>query len=176
MTRKPDFRDVAFGLLAAWAILIPRPSSAAVKDACTVISSADAEAAIGEAVGPPQPENGASGAGEGSGCRYRSAQGKALSRKSVSLSVRYTNDDLSGSSKGISDDLKSNGFKDVHEVSGVGDRAVWGTTSLMGRSTTELTVLKGKHTMVIVIISGIADDATAIDHAKALALKVLPKT
>jgi hypothetical protein len=39
----------------------------------------------------------------------------------------------------------------------------------------ELSVLKGKNVMLIIIVDGIADDVTALDRAKALGLKVLPK-
>ncbi len=75
----------------------------------------------------------------------------------------------------MADSLKAAGFKNVHQVSGVGDAAVWGAATMMGRPSINLTLRKGKNLVLTIIISGIADDAVALDHAKALALTVLPK-
>jgi hypothetical protein len=176
MNVRPVSRIIDHLLIAGAFAIFAGTASAAVKDACTVITSADAEAVLGEPVGPPQPATRSSGSGDGSECKFRSAQGKALSRKSVSITVTYTADDLSGTSGGISSNLQSAGFKNVHDVSGVGDRAVWGVTSMLGKAMDELTVLKGKHTMLIIITIGLQDETAALDRAKALAAKILPKT
>lgn len=176
MNTRALFQLVAGFLLAATFTTLAGSASAAVKDACTVITSTDAQAVLGEPVGPPEPQSRSSGAGEGSVCKFRSAQGKALSRKTISLTIEYSTDDLSGTAGGISSNLKSAGFKSVHDVAGVGDRAVWGVTSLMGKAMDELTVLKGKHTMLIILTVGIQDEAAALDRAKSLAVKILPKT
>jgi hypothetical protein len=174
MTTRPGFLPVAlclFGLVfLSWI-----PAFAAVKDACSLITASDAQDALGEPVGSPRSEPRPSAAGDGTECKFRSTQGNAFRAKSVSLTVHYANSDISGSDAAISENLKSSGFKDVHSVSGVGDAAVWATNSMMGHPMGELTVRKGKSVMLIILITGVADEAAALDRAKALALKVLPK-
>ncbi len=147
------------------------PARAAAKDACSLITSADAQAALGEPVSPPRNEP----RPEGSACRFRSAQGSSLAAKTVTLTAHYSDTDVSGNESGMADTLKAAGFKNVHQVSGVGDAAVWGSTTMLGRPSGELTVRKGKNLILTIIISGIADDATALDRAKALAVTILPK-
>jgi hypothetical protein len=151
-------------------------SAATAKDACSLITPADAQAALGEPVGTPQSTPRSGGQSEGSMCRFRSTQGSAFKAKSLSLTVQYSSVNLTGSAPSMAADLKSAGFQNVQKIDGVGDAAIWGTSSMMGRSMGELSVIKGKSIMVIIIISGIPDQAVALDHAKALAAKVLPKT
>jgi hypothetical protein len=157
-------------LFIGFVVMAPAPARAAAKDACSLITAADAEAALGEPVAPPRNEPRT----DGSACRFRSAQGASLTAKTVTLNAHY-NTDISGSESGMADSLKAAGFKNVQPVLGVGDAAVWGTASMMGRPSGNLTVRKGKNLILTIIISGIADDAVALDHAKALALTVLPK-
>jgi len=158
-------------LLASFLVLAPAPASAAAKDACSLITAADAQAALGEPVSPPrnEPRPGASA------CRFRSTQGSALSAKTVTLSAHYSDTDISGNDTGMAETLKAAGYKNVHQVPGVGDAAVWGTNSMMGRPMGELTVRKGKSLILTIIISGIPDEATALARAKALAATILPK-
>lgn len=155
--------------------LLTTPALAAGKDACTLLTAADAQAALGEPVGPPRNEPRPSSGGEVSACKYRSTQGSALSAKSVTLTVHYADSDISGSDAGMADSLKSAGMKNVHAVSGVGDAAVWASNTSMGRPMGELTVRKGKSVMLTIIITGMSDDAAALEHAKALALKLVPQ-
>ncbi len=112
---------------------------------------------------------------ERSACRFRSTQGSALSAKTVTLSVHYSDTDVSGNDTGMAESLKAAGYKNVHQVSGVGDAAIWGTNSMMGRPMGELTVRKGKNLILTIVISGIQDEATALARAKALAATILPK-
>ncbi|RXH54668.1 hypothetical protein [Granulicella sibirica] len=154
-------------------LFLPATLHAARKDACSLIASSDAQAALGEPVGPSKEENRSYGKGEATSCQYRSTLGSALRGKSVSLEVRYSDDDLTGSAKGIAESLQSAGFKDVHLVAGAGSAAVWGSNSILGRTQGELTVIQGKSVMLIIIISGIPDEADAISKAKAMALKAL---
>jgi len=158
-------------LFTGLVVLAPVPASAAAKDACSLITAADAQAALGEPVSPPrnEPRPGASA------CRFRSTQGSALSAKTVTLSVHYSDTDVSGNDTGMAETLKAAGYKNVHQVSGVGDAAIWGTNSMMGRPMGELTVRKGKNLILTIIISGIQDEATALARAKALAATILPK-
>lgn len=162
-------------VFAAAALWFPSTLSGAVKDACTVLTQADAEAALGEPVGPPRSESRPSGAGEAPACKFRSAQGGALKGKSVSLTIRYGANDLANKMGAIADSERASGYNNVHEVGGVGGGAVWGTVSIMGKLTGELTVRKGDSVMLVVLIGGIQDEATALDRAKVLAAKVLPK-
>jgi hypothetical protein len=163
--------STAFALTALFFLSIP---AFAAKDACTLLTADDAQAAVGEPVGPPKSRPRSMAGAEGSNCQFRSTQGSALSAKSVSLTVEYSSSDISGNEGGMMENLKSAGFKNVHAVSGVGSSAVWGTNSVMGRPQGELSVLKGKTIMLIIIISGLPDEA-ALDRAKAVALKILPK-
>jgi hypothetical protein len=160
-----------FSLVLCLVAFVSVPAWSASKDACSLITSADAQAALGEPVSPPrnEPRPG------GSACRFRSAQGPSLTAKTVTLSAHYSDTDISGNESGMADGLKAAGFKDVHQISGVGDAAVWGTTTMMGRPSGNLTVRKGKNLILTIIISGIADEATALDRAKALAVAILPK-
>ena len=147
-----------------------RPAQPA-KDACSLITAADAQAALGEPVSSPRSEP----RPEGTACSFRSAQGPSLTAKTVTLSTHYSDTDISGDDSGMAESLKTAGFKDVHQVSGVGDAAVWGATVMLDRPAGELTVRKGKNLILTIIISGIADEATALDRAKALAITILPK-
>jgi hypothetical protein len=174
MTTKRAALFALFFFLSA-VLLTPVSSWAAAKDACSLITSDDAQAALREPVGPPKSRPRSMAGAEGTNCQYRSTQGSALKAKSVSLTVEYSSSDISGNENGMMDNLKSAGYKNVRQISGVGSSAVWGTTSMMGRPMGELSVLKGKSVMLIIIVDGIADDATALDRAKALALKVLPR-
>ena len=75
----------------------------------------------------------------------------------------------------MSENLKSGGFQNVHDVGGVGDEAFWGSRSAMGKTMGELSVRKGKSILIEIVISGFEDEAAALDRAKALAAKALPR-
>ena len=162
---------VVFTSVFAW--LTVASATASTKDACSFLTPSEAQAALGEAVGPARAEDRSSGAGQGSSCRYRSTTGRALSGKSVSLNVRYSETDLTGSSAGIGENLQSAGFKNVHDVAGVGSAAIWGSNSILGRPQGELTVIQGKFVMFIVIIDGIPNEADALARAKVIAAKAV---
>jgi hypothetical protein len=112
---------------------------------------------------------------DGTNCKFRSTQGSALKAKSVSVTVEYSSTDISSQFSSMADSMKSQGYKNVQNISGVGDAAIWGTNSMVGRPTGELTIRKGKSTMLIILISGVADETDALNRAKALAAKVVPK-
>jgi hypothetical protein len=46
--------------------------------------------------------------------------------------------------RAMSENLKSGGFQNVHDVCGIGDEAFWGSRSAMG----ELSVRKGKSILI----------------------------
>jgi hypothetical protein len=170
MTRKSALLSVLLTLFAA------SFARAEVKDACTLISTADAQAVLGEPVNPGKFDNRSSGTGDGSACTFRGAAGGALSAKKVSLTLRYSSNDVRGSAPGMAESMRSNGYQNVHPVAGVGDAAIWGSLKMLRRTTCELTVLKGKAIVLIVLIEGLPDDATTLDRATHLALSVLPRT
>jgi len=156
-------------------LLLASRVRAATKDACGLLSLADAQTALGEPVGPAKFENRSFGHGEATSCRFRPTVGKVIGGKSVSLEVRYSDDDLTGSAKGIAENFQSAGFKNVHQVSGIGTVAVWASNSVFGKLQGELTVIQGKSVMLIVLIDGLASEAEAISSAKIIATKALAK-
>ncbi len=164
---------ITFLLAVGCFISLTSTRSWAAKDACSLVTAEDAQSAIGESVGPgrsqPRPLNGA----EATNCRFRSLS-HAAGGKSVSLTVAYSDSDIRDAMKQMLDSLKSAGMQNVHDVPGVGDSAVWGMTTVMGKPSVELTVRKGNNIMLIIIIDGL-DEATALERARMLAAKVLPK-
>jgi hypothetical protein len=138
----------------------------ATKDACSLVTAADAQAVLGEPVGPGVPTGRSGAESEGSACRFKSTQTRT---KSVSLTVEYSHEDLNGKMGAMAENLKQSGFKNVQTVSGAGDEAIWATNTMLGRSMGELTVRKGKQIMLIIIVNGVADEAAALTRAKALA-------
>jgi hypothetical protein len=138
----------------------------ATKDACGLITAADAQAVLGEPVGAAVP-SGASGAeSDGSACRFKSTQSRT---KSVSLTVQYSHEDLNGKMGSMAENLKQAGFKNVQTVAGAGDEAIWATNTMFGRAMDELTVRKGKQILLVIVVNGISDEAAALARAKALA-------
>lgn len=147
----------------------------AVKDACDLITPADAQTAIGQPVGASKHDNQSSPIGDGSSCEFRATTGSAFTAKSVRLDVHYSNTDLTGSGTGMAESLKSAGFKNVHTVAGVGTTAIWASNSVLGRAQDELTVIQGKSVLLNVLITGVKDEADALAQAKVLAAKAIAK-
>jgi len=174
--------QIVYTILAASSAIRAQTSIAAsasaqgaIKDACSLIASADAQSVLQETVGPPKSENRSSGAGDGSSCQFRSTVGTAFKAKSVLVEVHYSSSDLTGSTNGIAQNLKSAGFKNVHDVPGIGTAAVWASNSILGRAQGELTVIYGKSVMLIVIINGIPNEADSLADARIIASKALAK-
>ena len=167
--------NMGFGLrvvilcVAAAGMLLPSTAKAAAKDACSLVSTGDAQSALGEPVSAGQsfPE------GDGSRCRFRSTVGSALKAKTLAVSVHYS--DASGTAAAIADNLKNSGFPDAHQVAGIGNAAVWATSNNLGRLQGELTVIKGKTAMLVILISNPTDENAALNAAKTLAAKLLPQ-
>ena len=150
------------------------PSYGAVTDACAVVTQGDAEAALGEPVSAPRRLSHPSTGGEAPGCRYRAARGSALEAKTVSVTIHY---DAAGRGNlnAIVHSEEKAGYKSVREVDGVGDAAVWGVVSSLGRMNGELSVRKGSSTLLVIILGGISDEPAALKSAKDLAAKALPR-
>ena len=162
-------------LIFGLCLLFPAATLAATKDACTLLGPSDAQAALGVPVGAAKSENRSFGKGEATSCAYRPTTGKPFGGKSVSLEIRYSNDDLTGSEKGIAETFKSAGYPTVHPVSGVGTGAVWASNTMMGGLQGELTVIQGKSVMLVILINGLPSDADALSSAKVIAAKALAK-
>jgi hypothetical protein len=148
-------------------------ASLQAKNACDLLSASDAQAVIGEAVGKPQNDVIAKGnPADVSICKYNTA---GQSPKTVSLMSRYTGSPNHEDAAQIAKTLEKNGYKNVHEVPGIGDRAIWAMTAFNQRITGQLTVLKGDKILYVVTLIGFPDEPTSLDKAKTLALKILPK-
>jgi hypothetical protein len=161
---------LCFAFIAVLATAAPS-TAADRKDACTLLTAVDAEAALGEAVAAGQPQvisAGGGGLAAVSNCRYRPAH--AAIGKSVALMARYSPVPNPAASDSVRASLKSMG--DPKDVPGVGDSALW-VFHKTGRMTSgQLNIFKGA-TYLIVTLDGAADEAAALDRAKALALKLI---
>jgi hypothetical protein len=158
--------------------LLTVSARAAPIDACSLIAPADAESALDEPVGAPRSESRSSEVGDGSLCQYRSTAGGVggvLKAKSVSVEVHYSQTDLTGSTGSITQNLKSAGFKTVHEVPGIGSAAVWASNSILGRAQAELTVIHGRSVMLIIILNGIPNETEALARARVIASKAIAR-
>jgi len=93
-------------------------------------------------------------------------KGGVLKAKSVSVEVHYSQTDWTGSTGSITQNLKSAGFKTVHELPGIGSAAVWASNSILGRAQAELTVIHGRSVMLIIILNGIPNETEALARAR----------
>ena len=94
--------------------------------------------------------------------------------------ARYSQEPISESGSDIVADFKKNGYQNIREISGIGDAAVWTTWSSVHPSTHattiwgSLTVKKGNRILLVITVRGQPNEATSMEKAKAVALKVLP--
>jgi len=173
--RNPSGLELILSSFVLAICLIPNSSHAAAgKDACKLFTPKDAQTAFGEPVDEATTHPDSINGSEGSTCKFRSTQGVGIHNKNISVPVEYSSQGFAADTRRMIDALKSAGYQGVRQVSRVGDNAIWGTNSVMGTPLGELTVIKGKSTMIIILINGISDDA-ALDRAKDLARKILPK-
>jgi hypothetical protein len=135
-------------------------------DACQLITKADAEAALGEAVKAPENPITGEGLAAVTSCKYTVAS--APSVNNVSLIVRRL--DSADAAKADFDQLKKDMEPKLNvtpnDVPGLGDAAFWS-----GGAVNQLAVLKGKVQLLIYVRGpqGISPEATA----QALATKAL---
>jgi hypothetical protein len=141
------------------------------KNACSLLTAADVQAVIGEPVHPApptmMPPYGPKV--EASMCRFKSASGKT-----VSLMARYgqPNDPPAA----LVAKLKSQKVSEAREIPGVGDGAVWSGTQVLGKADYQLQINKGKYTFLLFSFFGKFTEANALENAKALAARVLPRS
>jgi hypothetical protein len=144
------------------------------KDACSLVTAGDVRAVIGEEVHqvpagiiPP------SGPGlEYSSCRFKTAS----KTRTVSLLARYSKGRPNDSITELVAKMRSQKLPGVREISGVGDGAVWDGGPLSKTSGSyQLTFMKGKFVFLLITLTGSFTEAGALEQAKALAAKILPR-
>ncbi|MGA9505669.1 MAG: hypothetical protein WBV31_14615 [Terriglobales bacterium] len=112
------------------------PARAAAKDACSLITSADASAALGSPVARQQRDSDSIEA-EITNCKFN---GVGVRAESVTLTADYRSADVNADLNGVVEKLKSEGFKAEREIEGVGDSAIWAANFGAGSSVGELYV------------------------------------
>jgi hypothetical protein len=141
------------------------------KNACTLLTAGDVQAVLGEPAQPApplmMPPYGPKV--EVSMCRFKTASGKT-----VSLMARYGEPNDSPAT--LVAKLKSQKMPEVREISGVGDGAVWSGAQVFGKGNYQLQINKGKYVFLLISVNGKVSEANALDDAKALAARVLPRT
>jgi hypothetical protein len=165
-------RGMIAGAVALAVCALPSLSSAEEKriDLAAVITKADAQSALGEAVKDPQARNDEGADGYYSRCNYYSEN----PGKSLVMRVRLTSAGQLEPKKQLEEmSAEKNKFK---PVTGLGDKAALvkeGPDKGPGRALI-LYVAKA-NAFVMVGISGIDDEKTATEKAKTLARKILAK-
>jgi hypothetical protein len=155
-------------------LLIAATGTALAKDACSLLTSDDLQSTLGQSF--HQVPNGMippSAPGlQYSECTFETVRGGPR----VSLLARYSTTRDNDSTSELMAKLRRQGFKDVREVSGVGDGAVWAIMTISAKSNTcQLTFMKGKRTFLLVTIGHAPDPAAAFEQAKALANRIVPR-
>ena len=157
-------------LAMIWAC--PSPCRAAENpiDLATVITKADAQAALGEAVKDPQARSDEGADGHYSRCNYYSEN----PGKSLVLRIRQAADGQLGPTKQLEE--MSAGNDKFKPVTGLGDKAALVKEGpAKGPSHALLLYVAKKNAFVTVGISGIDDEKAATEKAKTLARKILGK-
>lgn len=135
-------------------------------DACSLLTKAEVEAVLGDAIKEPKQGNytpGTSDTAEIANCDYR-VEGRALQSVALMARISPEPDNTPEAINSVRESFKRMGSAPV-EVKGVGDVAIWGRNML--------NVFKGENRSFIVTVIGAKDEAAAMEQAKTLALKVL---
>ena len=139
-------------------------------DLAAIITKADAQTALGEAVKDPQARSDEGADGFYSRCNYYSEN----PGKSLVLRVRQASDGQLEPKKQL--DEMSAGNEKFKPISGVGDKAaVVREGPEKGPSHVVMLYVARKNTFVTVGISGVDDEKIATQKAKTLAKKILGK-
>ncbi|MFN7997808.1 MAG: hypothetical protein U0Q18_29585 [Bryobacteraceae bacterium] len=162
----------AFALVAV--LWLPIAWGADQKEACVLLAKTDAEAALGEAVGDPRGQIVSKGGAKTpavSTCQFDSAAKGSL--KSVSLMVRYSRQT---GSRAVAETRKtlSKGTLGVKDLPGLGDHALWAFMKSGKTTSGQLNVFKGGAQLAIGI-NGMAGEGPALEKARSLAQKILPR-
>ncbi len=154
------------------AVVLARMTSAMLAaenhiDVAAIINKADAESVLGVKVKDPMPRNIQGGDGYYSKCNYYSVTpGKTLLIRMYQAAAGYD------AQKEL--EMVTKNTTSVKPVSGLGDKALAtsGTASGLPARVMILYVVKG-NALVTVGLSGLEDDAAALDKAKTVAQKLL---
>src|ERR1019366_639182 len=154
------------------AVVLARMTSAMLAaenhiDVAAIINKADAESVLGVKVKEPMPGNFQGGDGYYSKCNYYSVTpGKTLLLRTYQAAAGYD------AQKEL--EMVTKNTTSVKPVSGLGDKALAtsGTASGLPARVMILYVVKG-NALVTVGLSGLEDDAAALDKAKTVAQKLL---
>ena len=136
-------------------------------DVAAIINQAEAESVLGVKVKDPMPRNTQGGDGYYSKCNYYSVTpGKTLLIRAYQAAAGYD------AQKEL--EMVTKNTPSVKPVSGVGDKAsaASGTASGLPARVMMLYVVKG-NALVTIGLSGLEDDAAALDKAKTVAQKLL---
>jgi len=165
----PGMRTVLF-----LTFVIAATGAALAKDACSLLTSDDLHATLGQPF--HQVRNGMippSAPGlQYSACTFETVKGGSR----LSLLARYSSTRDNDRTSELMAKLRSQGFQDVREISGIGDGAVWAVMTISARSNTcQLTFMKGKRIFLLLTIAHAQDPAAALEQGKALAARILPR-
>lgn len=154
--------------------LLALPFSVGARDACSLLTARDAEAALGEPLAPPQSQIVSPGGGAMaavSTCRFRPA--KPAIGKSISLMARISSTPNPAAADSVRASLKSMG--DPKDVPGIGDKAIW-LFHKTGRLTSgQLNVFSKGTIYLIFTVDGLPDESAALEKASSLARTVLSR-
>ncbi len=164
-------RTIAAGIaLAVGALLSPSRAAENRIDLAAVVTKADAQSALGEAVKDPQARNDDGADGHYSRCNYYSEN----PGRSLTLRIRQAGPDQLDPKKQLEE--MSAGNTKFKAITGLGDKAALlkeGPDKGSGHAFM-LYVAKG-NAFITVGISGVDDEKSATEKAKTLARKILGK-
>jgi hypothetical protein len=163
---------IAASAIAAsvWAFALPAPAVEKQIDLAAIITKADAQTALGEAVKDPQARSEEGADGFYSRCNYYSEN----PGKSLVLRVRRASDGQLEPKKQLEE--MSAGNQKFKPVSRLGDKAaIVREGPEKGPSHVLMLYVARKNAFVTVGISGVDDEKNATEKAKALAKKILGK-
>lgn len=161
---------VCLAAVAGAALSLASAFAAASKpiDVAAVVTKADAEAALGQAVKEPQPRNGDGGDGYYSRCNYYTETGA----KCLVLRFHQAAGKIEAKKQF---EMLSKSTGKIELVSGLGDRAGYSVPSAeSGAAAGQMMLYVAKGNVFITIgFGGMDDEAAALNKAKELARKIL---
>jgi hypothetical protein len=164
-------RKIAAGVaLAVGALLFPSLAAEKQIDLAAVITKADAQSALGEAVKDPQARNDDGADGHYSRCNYYSEN----PGRSLTLRIRQAGPDQLDPKKQLEE--MSAGNDKFKAVKGLGDKAAFAKEGPDKGAAHVLMLYVAKGNAFITVgISGVDDEKGATEKAKTLARKILGK-
>jgi hypothetical protein len=164
-------RPIAAGIaLAVGALLFPARAAENPIDLAAIISKADAQSALGEAVKDPQARNDDGADGHYSRCNYYSEN----PGRSLTLRIRQAGPEQLDPKKQLEE--MSAGNNKFKAITGLGDKAALVKEGPEKGPTHALMLYVAKGNAFITVgICGVDDEKSATEKAKTLARKILGK-